>query len=339
LIDTASRPDTVAERDWMRLLAKYREPDETRSIVEIAITLLPFVALWVLAWVSLSVGYWLAVVFIVPAALMLVRLFLIQHDCGHGAFFRRRAANDWVGRALGVLTFTPYDVWRRSHAIHHAGSGHLDHRGFGDITTLTVREYRARPWWRRLAYRIYRQPLVMLGIGPAFVFLIQQRLPFGHMRGGIAMWASAMGTNAGIAAFAGGLIWLIGLAPFLLVQLPIVMLAASIGIWLFYVQHQFEDTYWAEAGEWKLQDAALLGSSYYDLPPVLRWFTANIGVHHVHHLYSKIPFYRLQQVMRDFPELAGFRRLTLLESFGCLRLRLWDEQKRRLVSFRDASLR
>jgi acyl-lipid omega-6 desaturase (Delta-12 desaturase) len=261
-----------------------------------------------------------------------VRLFMIQHDCGHGSFFRRRWANDWTGRAIGVLTLTPYGYWRRSHAVHHASSGNLDRRGIGDITTWTVREYIARPRWRRLAYRLYRHPLVMFGIGPAYLFLVQQRIPSGQLLEWRS-WLSPMATNAAIAMLATSIIWFVGVGPFLLVQIPIILLAASIGVWLFYVQHQFEETVWAKDGDWTVHEAALHGSSHYDLPTVMRWFTANIGVHHVHHLCCRIPFYRLDRVLRDNPELSA-GRITLLDSLGCVRLALWDEQHKRMISFR-----
>jgi omega-6 fatty acid desaturase (delta-12 desaturase) len=260
---------------------------------------------------------------------------MIQHDCGHGSFFRHRLANDWVGRVIGVLTLTPYDFWRRTHAIHHASSGHLERRGIGDVDTLTVREYLSRSFWGRLRYRAYRHPLVMFGVGPAYLFILQHRLPIGLLRCGWWPWLSTMATNVAIAAITAGLIWLVGLGPFLLVQLPISLLAGVIGVWLFYVQHQFEMTFWAHDGEWTFQEAALRGSSHYDLPRILRWFTANIGVHHVHHLCSRIPYYRLRQVLQDHPELLDVSRLTLLESFRCVRLVLWDEGLRRLISFRE----
>lgn len=323
-------------RDWMHALAAYREPCRSRSILELVITAGPLFALWALAWAVMSISPWLSLALTVPAAAFLVRLFLIQHDCGHGSFFRGKAANDWVGRVLGVFTMTPYDVWRRSHAIHHATTGNLDERGIGDITTLTVKEYNQRSWFGRLRYKLYRHPLVMFGIGPAYVFLIQQRLPLGLMKSGSIYWISAMATNAAIAVVAGVMIYLIGIGPFLLVHLPTVAIAATMGVWLFYVQHQFEDTFWDEKDQWKLHDAALYGSSYYDLPPVLRWLTANIGMHHVHHLYARIPYYRLPAVLKDYPELSNVRRLTIADSLACVRLRLWDEDQRRLVSFAEA---
>jgi omega-6 fatty acid desaturase (delta-12 desaturase) len=248
-------------------------------------------------------------------------------------------ANDWVGRVIGVLTLTPYDFWRRTHAIHHATSGHLERRGIGDVDTLTVREYLSRSFWGRLCYRVYRNPLVMFGLGPAYLFILQYRLPVGLLFNGWQPWLSTMATNVAIAAIVAVLIWFIGVWPFLLVHLPIILLAGSVGIWLFYVQHQFERTFWAHEERWSFQEAALHGSSHYDLPGILRWFTANIGVHHVHHLCSRIPCYRLPRVLREHPELCRVSRLTLLQSFQCVRLALWDESRRRLISFREIDRR
>jgi omega-6 fatty acid desaturase (delta-12 desaturase) len=332
----ASSPAADFAQRSIRTLARYREPRHGRSIFEIAVTFVPFAALWALAWVAVHFGYWeLSLLLGIPAAGFLVRLFMIQHDCGHGSFFRYRLANDWVGRILSVLTLTPYDDWRRSHAIHHANSGHLDRRGIGDINTLTVREFQALAFWGRLRYRLYRHPLVMFGLGAAYQFLLRHRLPIDSNRRGWRAWVSAMATNLAIAVVVIALVWLVGTGPFLLVHLPIMFLAGSIGVWLFYVQHQFEQTFWAHGREWDFHEAALRGSSHYDLPGILRWFTANIGVHHVHHLCSRIPYYRLPQTLRDNPDLRGVSRLTLVQSFRCVRLVLWDERSRRLVTFRD----
>ena len=334
-LEINSEPDQG--RRWTRLLARYREPSHVRSAVEVAITLMPFAALWVLSLTAVSFGYWeLSLVLAIPAAGFLVRLFLIQHDCGHGSFFRNRAVNDTIGRVIGVLTLTPYDAWRRAHASHHASSGHLERRGIGDIDTLTVREYRERSVWGRARYRLYRHPLVMFGIGPAYLFFLRNRFPNQPISDDWQNWLSVMATNVAIAAIAGILIWFMGIGTFLLVHLPITLLAASAGVWLFYVQHQFEDTFWAHSDEWSRHDAALHGSSHYVLPGILRWFTANVGVHHVHHLCSGIPYYRLPQVLRNHPDLSDINRLTLLESIRCVRLVLWDEVQRRLVSFREA---
>lgn len=337
LTDDQGLVGSKSARDWLDVLQKYRHPDPTRSWFEVAITLGGYVALWIAAYLALSVGFWLTLLIAVPAAFFLVRLFLIQHDCGHGALFKKKLTNDMVGRVMGVLTFTPYYAWKRSHAIHHASSGNLDLRGVGDIDTLTVREYNALSPFRKFAYRVYRNPIVLFVIGPPLLFLIQHRLPISMMRGtGWRGFLSAMGTNLGILAMAAVIVHFIGLENYLKVQVPMVAIGSSIGVWLFYIQHQFEDTFWKEGQTWNVHDAALLGSSHYDLPGFLPWLTAHIGVHHVHHLYSRIPYYRLPQVLRDFPELANVRRITLMESFRCIKLRLWDEGQKRLVSFAEA---
>jgi omega-6 fatty acid desaturase (delta-12 desaturase) len=322
-------------RGWTRVLARYRQPSNGRSIVEIGITIVPLVILWLLTWATLDLGYWFSMLLAVPAAGFLVRLFMIQHDCSHGAFFHHRKANDWVGRVIGVLTLTPYDFWRRTHTIHHATSGNLDRRGFGDVTTLTVREYRARSRWQRICYRLYRHPVIMFGVGPAYLFFVQHRLPVGLMRGGWQIWLSTMATNFAIMAIIATLIWFIGLNALLLVHLPITLMAASAGVWLFYVQHQFEHTRWANDEDWDLHAAALHGSSHYVLPGMLRWFTANIGAHHIHHLCSRIPYYRLPLVLRDYPNFGCIGRLTLIQSLKCVPLVLWDEGRQRLISFRE----
>ena len=332
-----SIPDMIQSqpepRALARLLARYREPDSARGAFELTITAVPLLVIWALMWAALENGYWIGLLGAAPAAGLVVRLFMIQHDCGHGSFFSGRLANDWVGRVIGVMTLTPYGYWRHNHALHHASSGNLDQRGFGDIDTLTVREFLARSGWSRMLYRLYRHPIVMFGVGPIYLFILRHRLPIGMMRDGWKPWLSTMGTNAAIALFVVVTICLIGVGPFLLVHLPITILASSIGVWLFYVQHQFERTSWSHDETWSFHEAALHGSSYYHLPGVLRWFTANIGVHHIHHLCSRIPCYRLPEVLRDHPQLATVGRITLLQSLWCVPLTLWDEDRRRLVSF------
>lgn len=329
-------PTTPDPRALMKQLAAFRQPDAARSWRELLVTLCPLVIVFGAMLFAVEAGYYLALLATPLAGLLLLRLFIIQHDCGHGAYFSDRKTNDRLGRALGVLTLTPYDCWARSHALHHAGTGNLDARGFGDVDTLTVREYRALSPLRRFGYRLYRHPIVLLGIGPAYLFLLRHRLPIGHMRDGKSFWISAMGTNAATAGLFALMIWQFGLLASVLAFIPTLLTAASVGVWLFYIQHQFEDAHWDTAKEWSFHDAALNGSSYLDLPAGLRWFTANIGIHHVHHLASRIPFYRLPEVLDAHPELADLNRFTTRQTFGPLLLTLWDEDKRKLVRFRDA---
>ena len=332
----AAQPaEAKAVKEWIKVLSAYRTPDTKRSSFEVAVTLGVFVALWALAWWALSFSPLVAVLVSLVNAGFLLRLFTIQHDCGHGSLFANRTVADWLGRVLGVLTLTPYDVWRRTHSIHHSSSGHLGRRGIGDVHTMTVAEYQAAGGFERLVYRLYRNPVVLFGLGPLYLFFLQNRIPLGLMNSA-RFWTSAMATNVAIVAVLGAIYWFGGLAPILYIFLPMTVLAAAAGVWLFYVQHQFEDTHWSDEGEWDMHNAALEGSSHYVLPPVLQWMTANIGIHHVHHLYSRIPFYRLPEVLRDHPELAVTNRLSIRESLKSARLHLWDEGSRRLLSFADA---
>lgn len=327
---------TIDARRIFRDVAVFAKPVVGRSVFELLVTVVPFILLWAATWAALDRGFWLGLILAIPAGGLLLRLFIIQHDCGHGSLFRRRTTNDWVGRALSVLTLTPYDSWRTSHAKHHATSGHLGRRGTGDIDTLTVAEYRGQSPRQRLLYRLYRNPIVFFAIGPAYTFLLRHRFPIGPGHGGMRPWLSTLATNAAIGTVAGLVIWQIGFLQFFAVHVPIALVAATAGVWLFYIQHQFEHTLWDDEADWSFHEAALHGSSYYDLPRVLRWFTGNIGIHHVHHLSSRIPFYRLPQVLRAHPELADVGRLTLGQSLATLRLRLWDQDKRRMLSFSEA---
>lgn len=324
-------------REWVQVLAKYRDPSTARSIWELTLTFGIFIALWAVSLWALSYSWLLAVPVTLVNGAFLVRLFAIQHDCGHMAYFKDRRANDWVGRVLGVFTLTPYDVWKRAHSIHHSSHGNLDRRGMGDIDTLTVDEYYARSRMGRIAYRLYRNPLVLFGLGPAYMFVLSNRFPVGLTRAGWIYWASAIGTDIAIFASLAAMVWLGGWLVIFVIWLPTCVAAATYGVWLFYVQHQFETTHWDHETDWKLHDAALLGSSHYVLPAPLQWVTANIGVHHVHHLYSRIPFYRLTEVLRDFPVLAEAQKMTLRQSFVNVRLHLWDEQSRRLLSYAQAA--
>ncbi len=332
---TQPSPDHTRASHFRQLLEPYWGADTRRSVLQLLASALPFFALWYAMFRSLEVGYWLTLVLSVPSAGFLMRLFMIQHDCGHGSFFRSRAARDVVGFWIGVLTLVPYQYWRRTHAYHHAHSGNLDFRGFGDIDTMTVREYLALPPLRRLAYRAYRHPLVLFLIGPAFHFLLKHRYPWDIPRDWTEAWRSIWRTNLALVMIVAAMGLTVGLERFLLVQLPLTLVTCSIGVGLFYVQHQYEETYWHRQEGWDFFDAALQGSSYLVLPRPLQWITASIGLHHVHHLSSRIPNYRLQEAMDAHPELQNVTRVTLSDSIRLATLALWDEDAARLIGFRD----
>ena len=336
MTDKTDNSSNMAARDWVQILKKYREPNSLRSSFELGVSVVPFIILWVLAcWIA-NYSYIAALGISAINGCFLLRLFCIQHDCGHGSFFDNRTVSDWTGRALGILTLTPYDVWRRTHSIHHSHAGDLDQRGIGDVMTLTVEEYHQRSRWGRLLYRAYRHPIVMFGIGPTYLFFLTNRIPWSDFSQK-KDWISAMGTNLAIAILLTIIVKFGGWQALFLVFLPTTLIAATTGVWLFYVQHQFETTHWEENHDWQVHEAALHGSSHYDLPPILQWFSANIGIHHVHHLYSRIPFYRLTEVLRDHEELANSSsRMNLRESFKCASLDLWDSTNKRLVSFATA---
>lgn len=314
--------------------------DWRRSAFQLVTTALPFVALLVAMGIVSSRHYWLALLMAVPAAGLLVRLFIFQHDCGHGSFFRSRAANDAVGRAISVLTLTPYGHWRKGHAIHHASSGNLDRRGRGDVEILTVDEYRDLSPIGRLGYRLYRSPYVQVIIGAPLNFIVLQRIPRGASFRDRGARRSMLALDAALAVVFGAAMMLAGVGTVLAVYLPVMVLASWIGNWLFYVQHQFDDAYWERDGTWNFHASALRGSSYFKLSPILQWFSGNIGLHHIHHLCSRVPNYHLQACFDDAPELHLFaRRISLRESLRCWRFALWDEQRRTMVAFRDLDLR
>jgi omega-6 fatty acid desaturase (delta-12 desaturase) len=282
---------------------------------------------------SLDVSYWLTLALAFPAAGLFIRTFIIMHDCGHGSFLPSRTWNDVVGFITGVLTSTPYAHWRREHAIHHATSGHLDERGTGDVTTLTVKEYLSSSRWQRIYYRVYRNPLTLLIAGPIILF-IKHRWPTRGIAGAREIF-NVHATNIAMAAIAATLALLIGVRELVMIWAPVFLLAGSIGVLLFYVQHQFEDAYWRAAPEWDYATAAVMGSSYFRLPRVLQWFTGNIGFHHVHHLSPRIPNYSLERCHRENPTFQKVTTLTLKESFRTLRLKLWDEDNGRMVGWRE----
>ena len=317
---------------WKDIVAKYQKSAVWPGVWQLTNSLIPYAALWCLMYLGLQVSWWLAVPLAVLAAGFLVRLFIIFHDCGHGSFFPSRKANDTLGFITGVLTFTPYFHWRWEHALHHASSGDLDRRGTGDVWTLTVQEYLQASRWKRFAYRLARNPVVLFGLAPLFMFLIKQRFPAAKAprreRHSVA-W-----TNLALVGVAAGMSWIFGLKAYLLLQGLVMMVAGAAGIWLFYVQHQFEGVYWERNEEWDYATAALKGSSFYKLPKVLQWFSGNIGFHHIHHLSPRIPNYRLEKCHRAEPLFQTVKQVTLLGSLKSLTFRLWDEQRQRLVGYR-----
>ena len=316
---------------------RFAVPSTPRAVYQLVNTLAVYVGCWMAALWSLDVSYLLTLLFIVPLAGASVRLFIFQHDCGHGSFLPSQRWNDIVGSVLGVVTVTPYHYWRRTHASHHATSGNLDRRGMGDIDTLTVEEYKALAPAKRLAYRLYRNPVVLLGFGAFFHFVVFHRWPTNMPPSWKTERRGVLFTNLGLALLVGVLCWAVGWERFLLVQVPTTAVSCAFGVWLFYVQHQFEDAYWRPATSWSFEEAGLDGSSYYRMPRVMQWFTGNIGIHHVHHLSSRIPNYRLEKAMRETPELQRPVELSLLSSLRCASLKLWDERTGRLVRFKDVA--
>ncbi len=319
---------------WRDVLAPYAVPSPHRGLAALATSTLPYLALSVLMYLMLGVSTVLTLALAIPAAGFLVRVFVMFHDCAHGSLLPSKRANVMVGTVLGLFVLSPFRRWRHDHAIHHATSGDLDRRGVGDVITLTVTEYNARSRRGRIAYRLIRNPLVMFGFGPVIAMVIGPRMVARGARR--RMRNSVLGTDVALVAIVGVLCWLIGWHAFLIVWAPAALLAGSIGIWLFYVQHQFEDAYWQSNAEWSYADAALRGSSYLKLPPLLRFFTGNIGLHHVHHLNARIPNYNLPRAHAASPMFATVPTLSLWDGLRSVRLKLWDEQAGRLVTFAQA---
>jgi omega-6 fatty acid desaturase (delta-12 desaturase) len=322
---------------WREALAPYARPRLGRSLLDIATSVVPYLALSALMYLALGVSYLVTVALAIPAAGFLVRTFIVFHDCTHGSFFRSKRANARLGTALGLLTFSTFVCWRHSHAVHHATAGDLDRRGVGDVPTITVAEYQARSRGGRLTYRLSRHPLVMFGLGPIFVLIVQPRVVPRSARSRIKR--SVIATNLALAALVGALCWLMTWQDYLLVQVPTIMLAGATGIWLFYVQHQFEDAYWESGERWSYADAALQGSSYLKLPRALQFFTGNIGLHHVHHLSTRIPNYNLQRAHDENPIFHRVPTLSIADGMRALRLKLYDEDDGRMVTFAQARAR
>ena len=323
------------QKSWRKAVKNYQDPDIRKTIWQLVNTLVPYIGLWVLMVYAMEISYWLVLAMALLAGGLVVRLFIFFHDCGHFSFFKTAQTNHGVGSILGLLVFTPYYQWRQSHAVHHASAGNLDKRGVGDVWTLTVDEFLEAPWWKQLFYRIYRNPLIMFGVGPLLSFLILSRLPnksFKKREQNSIHW-----TNLGLVVIISLMGWMIGFKNYFLIQLPVIWVASTAGVWLFYVQHQFEGVYWERAKDWDFLKAGLEGSSFYKLPKVLQWFSGSIGFHHIHHLSPRIPNYLLEKCHRENP-IFHVKPVNLWSSFKSLTFRLWDEKKRQLVNFRYLKL-
>jgi acyl-lipid omega-6 desaturase (Delta-12 desaturase) len=320
---------------WTGALDSYARPRLSRSVLDLVTSVVPYLGLLVAIYFSLRVSVVLAVVLALPASGFLTRTFIVFHDCAHGSFLRTKRANSLLGSALGILVWLPFRSWQHEHAVHHATAGDLDRRGVGDVTTLTVDEYRALSRWGRVGYRLFRNPLVMFGLGWMLVLVLKPRLvPRGASK---RIRRSILVTDLVLALAVGGLCLALGWRAVLLVQGPTLLITGAVGIWLFYVQHQFEDTYWQAHEEWRYDEAALSGSSYLKLPPVLRFFTGNIGFHHVHHLSARIPNYNLPAAHEQVEQLQSVPKLSLRDGIRATRLKLWDERRGRLVTFTEAN--
>jgi len=317
---------------WKQAVTSHQEPVLRKSVWQVINTLIPYLTLCgVMIW-SLDVSYWLTLAVAVAAGGFLIRIFIIFHDCGHGSFFRSQRANHFWGFVTGVLTFTPYHQWRQKHALHHATSGDLDRRGTGDIWTLTVQEYFEAPRWKRLAYRLFRNPFVLFVLLPLYLFLIHQRFPSPAV--GRRERLGVHWTNGALLLIAIAMSMTIGIKAYLLIQLPVMMITGTVGLWLFYVQHQFEGVYWKRREHWGFAEAALHGSSFYKLPRILQWFSGNIGFHHIHHLSPRIPNYNLEKCHQADPLFQSVKPITLVSSLRSFTYRLWDEQRGKLIGYR-----
>lgn len=332
--DSLSRQDKRRAQilTWKALVAEYQKPSTWRALWQIIDTVVPYAALWYLMYWSLSVSWWITIPLAVLAGGLLIRIFIIFHDCGHGSFFKSQLANDTVGFLAGVLTFTPYYHWRWEHAVHHAGSGDLDKRGTGDIWTMTVQEYLESSRWKKFAYRLARNPILLFVIAPLVLFLVRQRFPTPGAKK--RERESVQWMNLAILIMVVGLAWIFGLKAYLIIQLTLMGVAGSIGVWMFYVQHQFEGVYWERGDDWDYTAAALQGSSFYKLPKVLQWFSGSIGFHHIHHLSPRIPNYNLERCHKADPFFQTVPPVTFFASFKAMTFRLWDEPMRQLVGFR-----
>jgi omega-6 fatty acid desaturase (delta-12 desaturase) len=333
---TTLASSTSKRPDWYWTLSEFEQADLKKALWQIVNTLIPYSALWYLMIQSVQLGYpyWMTLLLIILAAGLFARIFIIFHDCTHNSFFSSRQANTLLGYICGILTFTPFTSWQRAHTIHHATAGNLDRRGVGDVPTLTVQEYFAAPRSKQIGYRLLRNPFVLFLLGPLYIFILSPRFP---RRGNspqerLSVYITNLGILAGLLVVS----WIADLRTYLIIQLPLLLIAGALGLWLFYVQHQFHTVYWARSDEWDKIEAAMKGSSFYKLPKVLQWFSGNIGFHHIHHLRPRIPNYSLESCYKKIPALQQVKPLTPRQSLKSLHLNLWDEKQKRLIGFREA---
>jgi acyl-lipid omega-6 desaturase (Delta-12 desaturase) len=331
MTSTTKKPSTE-HLGWQEAVAPYQQSDLRRSLWQIATSFGPYFLLWVVMYYSLSVSYWLTLALAFPAAGFAMRIFIIFHDCGHGSFFKSKRASDITGIIAGVLLFTPYYAWRHSHAVHHATAGDLDRRGIGDVWTLTLEEYLERPFWKRMAYRIYRNPFFIFVVGPFVDFVILQRFVSMNAAIGQRERASVHWTNLAILLTAIAVSLLTSWQAYVLIQVPIIVIASSAGVWLFYMQHQYENVYWERHEEWDFASAALYGSSFFKMPRILQWFSGNIGFHHIHHLSPRIPNYELERCHAENP-MFQVEPMTFRKSLKSMRIRVWDEDRGKMVGY------
>ncbi|MGE5497928.1 MAG: fatty acid desaturase [Syntrophothermus sp.] len=331
--------DNTGPGSWRNMLADYQTPQVLKSVWQLLNSFIPFFVTWYLMFLSVEYSYWLTLLLAIPEAGFLVRIFIIQHDCGHGSFFRSKKANNLTGLFCSFLTWTPYFYWRKGHGIHHANAGNLEGRGIGDVYTITVKEYMQKSNWEKFKYRMYRHPLFLFLFIPSIIFILWYRFPTSRNKAFKKVESNIYWTDLVLILLAGTMIWMVSLKMFLLIQLPIIFISTSVGNWLFYVQHQFEETYWANKEEWNYSKAATQGSSYYKLPKILQWFSGNIGFHHIHHLNPGIPNYLLEKCYRKNPALQKAPTLTIAKSFKSMLLHLWDEEQKKLISFRQLKQR
>lgn len=333
---TLASADAGADRDrlyWRESVERHEQPSLRHSLLDVATSVVPYLALTVAMYACLDISVWLTLALAIPTAGFLLRTFIVFHDCAHGSFLPSKRGNLWLGRFTALLVFQPFGNWRHNHAVHHGTAGDLDRRGTGDVPTLTVDEYLSRPWKQRLAYRLFRNPVVMFGIGPIWSLMIGPRIWSNKMR--TRQRNSVIATNLVLALVIGAIVWLVGLEAWLLVQMPIAILAGTMGVFLFYVQHQFEDVYWEDSESWNYADAALQGSSYLKLPKLLQYFSGNIGLHHVHHLSAKIPNYNLQRAHDENPIFHDVPVLSIRDGLHSVRLKVIDPKSGRLLTWSE----